>query len=130
MEKRLIGGQKLREMGSSRYTDDLDYMIYDESDSRLFVKEESGDLINAANHPFYSEIWKKGISEQTMLEMAAFTFVQHCMNGYWDKADTKEFDIKFLVRLIGQDAKVEIVRKYITIGQEEEVNRIIGSVKF
>lgn len=113
-----------------RYTDDTDYLVFDESDPRLFVKEEFGDIINAANHPFYSEIWEAGVNEQTMLEMSAFTFVQHCMNGFWEKADTKEFDIKFLVRLIGKDAKISIASKYITPGQELEVNRVIKSVKF
>ena len=62
--------------------------------------------------------------------MTAFTFVQHCMNGNFDKADTKEYDIKHLVRIIGQEASVTLVSKYITNGQENEVQRIIASVKF
>ena len=131
MEKRLIGGQRMRELGSSRHTDDLDYLVYDESDARLFINSDEQDFINCANHPFYQAIWNLGeIDAQAMLEMAAFTFVQHCMNGNWDKADTKEYDIKHLVRVIGRDAKVSLVVNYITKGQETEIERIINSVKF
>ena len=131
MEKRLIGGQRMRELGSSRHTDDLDYLVYDESDARLFINSDSQDFINAANHPFYQEIWALGtVDAQAMLEMTAFTFVQHCMNGNFDKADTKEYDIKHLVRIIGENASVELVVKYITKGQENEVRNIIASVKF
>ena len=131
MEKRLVGGQKMREMGSTRHTDDLDYLVYDESDSRLFINSESQDFINCANHKFYEAIWNLGtVDAQAMLEMAAFTFVQHCMNGNFDKADTKEYDIKFLARLIGKDAKIKIANEFITAGQEQEVKRIITSVKF
>jgi len=131
MEKRLVGGQKMREMGSTRHTDDLDYLVYDESDSRLFINSESQDFINCANHKFYEAIWNLGeIDAQAMLEMAAFTFVQHCMNGNFVKADSKEFDIKHLARLIGKDAKIKIANEFITAGQEQEVKRIITSVKF
>jgi hypothetical protein len=131
MEKRLVGGQKMREMGSTRHTDDLDYLVYDESDSRLFINSESQDFINCANHKFYEAIWNLGeITAQAMLEMAAFTFVQHCMNGNFVKADSKEFDIKHLARLIGKDAKIEIANEFITAGQEQEVKNIITSVKF
>ena len=131
MEKRLVGGQKMREMGSTRHTDDLDYLVYDESDSRLFINSESQDFINCANHKFYEAIWNLGtVDAQAMLEMAAFTFVQHCMNGNFVKADSKEFDIKHLARLIGKDAKIKIANEFITAGQEQEVKRIITSVKF
>ena len=131
MEKRLVGGQKMREMGSTRHTDDLDYLVYDESDSRLFINSESQDFINCANHKFYEAIWNLGeIDAQAMLEMAAFTFVQHCMNGNFVKADSKEFDIKHLARLIGKDAKIKIANEFITAGQEQEVKNIITSVKF
>ena len=131
MEKRLIGGQRMRELGSDRHTGDLDYLVYDESDSRLFINSDEQDFINCANHKFYEAIWNLGeIDAQAMLEMAAFTFIQHCMNGNFDKADTKEYDLKHLVRVIGRDAKVELVKKYITNGQETEIEKIINSVKF
>ena len=130
-EKRLVGGQKMREMGSTRHTDDLDYLVYDESDSRLFINSDEQDFINCANHKFYEAIWNLGtVDAQAMLEMAAFTFVQHCMNGNFVKADSKEFDIKHLARLIGKDAKIKIANEFITAGQEQEVKRIINSVKF
>jgi hypothetical protein len=128
---KLIGGQRMRELGSDRHTDDLDYLVYDESDSRLFINSDTQDLINCANHKFYEAIWNLGtVDAQAMLEMASFTFVQHCLNGNWDKADSKEYDIKFLARLIGKDAKIEIANEFITAGQEQEVKNIITSVKF
>jgi len=131
MEKRLVGGQALRDLGSSRHTDDVDFLFFDASSADLFINSEKEDLVNCANHPFYNEIWEAGkMTPQLLLEMAAFTFVQHCLNMNFDKADTKEFDIKFLVRLIGKSAKLNIVNKYISNGELNEVQKVINSVKF
>ena len=131
MEKRLVGGQKLRDLGSSRYTNDVDFLIFDESNTELFICDESEDLINCANHPFYTEIWNAGeVTPELLLEMSAFTFVQHCLNMNFDKADTKEFDIKFLVRLLDGKAELKIVNKYVSVGELAEVSKIIESVRF
>ncbi len=132
--KKMIGGQKLRELGSSRYTDDVDYLIFDESDSRLFI-QETDDIVNAANHPFYTEIWNMDlnsdeVSVEALLEMSVFTFVQHCQNMNFDKADTKEFDIKFLVRKLNGSVNFDIAKKYIGVGEIVEIEKIISSVKF
>jgi len=130
MEKRLVGGQKLRDLGSSRYTDDVDYLIFDSSSTELFINSVEEDLINCANHPFYTEIWNAGeVTAELLLEMSAFTFVQHCLNMNFDKADTKEFDIKFLVRLI-KNVELKIVNKYVSVGELAEVSKIIESVRF
>jgi len=133
--KKLIGGQKLRNIGSSRYTDDLDYLIFDESDPRLFIHDSEDDIVNAANHPFYTEIWNMDlnsneVSLQALLEMSVFTFVQHCKNLNFEKADTKEFDIKFLVRKMEGVCNFDIAKKYIEAGEITEVAKIISSVKF
>ena len=131
MEKRLVGGQKLRDLGSSRYTDDVDFLIFDKSNSELFICSDSEDLINCANHDFYTEIWKAGeVTPALLLEMSAFTFVQHCLNMNFDKADTKEFDIKFLVRLLECKAELKIANKYMSVSELSEVKKIIESVRF
>jgi hypothetical protein len=80
MIKKMIGGQKLRDLGSSRYTDDVDYLIFDLSDSRLFIHGDD-DIVNAANHPFYTEIWNMDlnsdeVSVEALLEMSVFTFYE------------------------------------------------------
>ena len=131
MEKRLVGGQKLRDLGSSRYTDDVDYLIFDSSSTDLFINSIEEDLINCANHPFYTEIWNAGeVTAELLLEMSAFTFVQHCLNMNFDKADTKEFDIKFLTRLLEGKVELKIVNKYVSVGELAEVSKIIESVRF
>lgn len=135
MVKKMIGGQKLRDLGSSRYTDDVDYLIFDLSDSRLFIHDTDDDIVNAANHPFYTEVWnmdlnRDSVSVEALLEMSVFTFVQHCKNMNFDKADTKEFDIKFLVRKLNGSVNFDIAKKYIEAGEITEVEKIIASVKF
>jgi hypothetical protein len=132
---KLIGGQKLRELGSDRHTDDEDYLIYDAADDRLFIREPGRDIVNAASHPFYAQVWAMDadspeVSLQALLEMTVFTFVQHCENGQWDKADAKEYDLKFLVRKIGTtETNYPIARQYIGFGAQVEVDKIIKSVK-
>jgi len=131
MEKRLVGGQKLRDLGSSRYTDDVDYLIFDSTNTELFICSDKEDLINCANSDFYSEIWKAGeVTAELLLEMASFTFVQHCLNMNFDKADTKEFDIKFLTRILEGKAELKIVNKYVNVNELAEVSKIIESVRF
>lgn len=133
---KLIGGQKLRELGSDRHTDDVDYMIYDEGNAGLFIREPGRDIVNAAQHPFYSEVWaldadSDHVSLRALLEMTAFTFVQHCENGQWDKADAKEYDLKFLIRLLlskNESVNYDIAKKYISAGATVEVDKIINSI--
>lgn len=138
MKKILIGGQRLKELGSDRHTDDIDYLIYDSRDNRLFIHDTTGvDLINAAQHPFYAKIWERcesglsvGLNE--LLNISIFTFIQHCENFQFEKADAKEYDIKFLVRKIltsNQKIDYSIVKNFISTGAIEEVEKIIASVK-
>jgi hypothetical protein len=133
---KLIGGQKLRELGSDRHTDDLDYLIYDAADERLFIREPGRDIVNAAQHPFYAAVWEldadsNSVSLRALLEMSVFTFVQHCENGQWDKADAKEYDIKFLCRKIlqaGEQVEWSISRSHVSDGAAIEIEKIIRSV--
>lgn len=133
--RKLIGGQKLRELGSDRHTDDVDYIIYDESGTELFNCSEKCDVVNAALNPFYSAVWaldagSDSVSLRALLEMTVFTFVQHCENGKWEKADSKEYDIKFLCRKIGtKNIDYSIAQGYISAGANEEVEKIIRNIR-
>lgn len=135
--KKLIGGAALVRLGSSRHTEDVDYLINDASTKDMFIHDHDNniDYINANGHDFYNEVWeveKNHIGDiatpQSLLEMKAFAFVQHCKNGHWQKADNAEFDIKFLVRHFNL-AGVKIVNKYIGAGELSEVTKVIESTK-
>ena len=56
--KKLIGGGALAELGSSRHTEDKDYLVFYEASKEMFIKEDGGDLINANGHPFFKEIYE------------------------------------------------------------------------
>ena len=129
-----IGGQRLRELGSTRHTADTDYLISD-SELPLFSndKAKNEDYINAAKHKFFSAIWEKEsdnekISLNSLLELKAFSFVQHCQNFNFAKADTDEFDIKFLTRELNFKVVFSIVEKYVEAGPMSEVKKIISNM--
>ena len=132
MEKILIGGQALKQMGSTRHTDDFDFLI-NEKNLPLFSKDSDGnDLLNAAKSKFFMEIWKKEIgnetaSAQSLLELKAFAFVEHCQNRFFQKADDCEFDIRFLVR--NGAGPMSLANKYMTDGQKHEIENIIKNVR-
>lgn len=128
----LIGGQALRNLGSDRYTEDIDFLINDKSTKEVFIADKGIDYINSANNPFFAEIYKaekgnKQASPQALLELKAYAFVQHCQNFNFAKADACEYDIKFLVRSF--DVSPKIVRKYVSSGEFSEIAKIINSVK-
>lgn len=133
----MIGGQALVKLGSNRTTLDTDYLVCDESNAVAFShdKEANIDYCNAAGNEFFSEIWKmeeKNIGEiatpAALLELKAYSFVQHCLNGFWKKADDAEFDIKFLVREFKLSAP-KIVKKYVSAGEFSEIVKVIKSVR-
>jgi len=139
MEKYLIGGQALVKLGSSRQTIDTDYLINDLSTTETFIhdKEKNIDYCNANGLPFFKEVYEMEISNgavseiaspQALLELKAFSFVQHLLNGYFQKADDAEYDIKFLVRNFNLKG-LKIANKYLNAGQVSEINKIINSVK-
>lgn len=132
MKRILIGGQALLNLGSTRGTDDVDYLINDVTTTQTFIHNEDCDLINANGNKFFSEIFEleKGndiATPQSLLELKAFALVQHCLNRNFKKADEAEFDIQFLCRTFGL-RKLNIVGRYITNGQLSEIYKIINHV--
>jgi len=128
----LIGGQALRNLGSDRHTNDVDYLINDNSTIKAFITSEKVDYLNANGNKFFNEIYQieKGNSQatpQSLLELKAYALVQHCQNMNWSKADACEYDMKFLVRNFNCTAK--IVRKYVSAGEFSEIQKVINSVK-
>lgn len=132
--KILIGGQALRNLGSDRYTNDTDYLINDKSTNDAFITSDAVDYLNANGNKFFAEIYniEKGNEQatpQSLFELKVYAFVQHCQNFNFAKADSCEYDIKFLVRNFNI-TESKIARKYITSGEYSEVVKIIKSVKF
>lgn len=133
MKKILIGGQALRILGSDRHTNDVDYLVNDTSTKDMFITSEEEDLINANGNRFFARIYNTEInndiaSPQSLLELKAYSFVQHCQNFNWAKVDSTEYDIKFLVRKFNLK-KISIANEFMTIGELSEINKIIKSVK-
>lgn len=128
----LIGGQALRNLGSDRYTNDVDYLINDKSTKEAFITSDEVDYLNANGNKLFAEIFEieKGNTQataQSLFELKAYAFVQHCQNFNFKKADACEYDLKFLVRNFNCSPK--IVKKYITSGELSEIVKIINSVK-
>lgn len=130
----LIGGQALRNLGSDRYTNDVDYLINDKNSKSAFITSEKVDFLNANGNKFFAAIYKieegnETATPQSLLELKAYALVQHCQNFNFKKADACEYDIKFLVRKFNLK-NVKIANKYITPGELSEVQKVINSVKF
>ena len=131
--KILIGGQALRNLGSDRYTSDVDYLINDLTTTETFICSETVDYINANGNKFFAEIYKiecnnEQATPQSLFELKVYAFVQHCQNFNFAKADSCEYDMKFLVRNFGIESS-KIAKKYISNGEYSEINKIIKSVK-
>jgi len=129
--KILIGGQALRILGSTRATNDIDYLINIDS-KEAFLHEENVDYLNAKRNKFFAEIFKaeKGnqiASPQSLLELKAYAFVQHLQNYNFQKADDAEYDMKFLVRKF--NLTINIVRNYVSSGELSEIMKVINSTK-
>lgn len=134
----LIGGKKLLELGSDRHSDDTDYLIYNEENKEIFSNLDNGiDLINAANHPLLKSVWDNEVknNEITIIGLfclCAWAFVNHCQNFNWQKADAKEYDIRFLVRYAKShniDLSFTILKDNLHSGEFEEILKIVESVK-
>jgi len=137
MKKLMIGGQALVRLGSNRTTADTDYLICDESTKAAFIQDEVAnvDYCNANGNEFFAAVWKMEAgntgelaSAQAILELKAYSLVQHCQNGNFRKADEAEFDIKFLVREFNLNT-LKIVQKFVSKGELNEIEKIIKSVK-
>jgi hypothetical protein len=135
MKSILVGGKALKELGSKRNTDDIDFLIFDSSSKDDFIidKENNIDYCNANGNKFFNEIYQiekenKIASPQSLLELKSYAFVHHCVLGHWQKADDCEYDIKFLVRKFNLKS-VNIVNKYLKCGELLEIAKIISNVK-
>jgi hypothetical protein len=135
MKKLLIGGAALQALGSSRATQDVDYLVHVPESADLFIREADGELVNAAAHPFFAAVWamEEGnigpiASPQALLELKAFALAQHCRHGFWQKADDAEYDIRFLVRQFGL-SEVRLVVDHIEAGELSEIKKIIRGVR-
>jgi hypothetical protein len=132
---KLIGGKKLQQLGSDRFTDDIDMMVFEPENPELFIRKPGLDIVNASAHPFYTAVWNldadsEDVSLRALFEMAVFTFTNHCENGNWDKADAKEHDIKFLARKLNGNVNFEIARNYISAGAINEVKKILANIRY
>ncbi len=131
-EKILIGGRALVALGSSRNTLDIDYLVDVPESNEPFIHENGVDYCNAHGHKFFREIYKlesgkQMASPQSLLDLKAYAWVQHMLNGNFRKADEAEFDIKFLCREF-ELTGLKTVVKYLSDGERSEVEKIINSV--
>ena len=94
MKKLLIRGQALIKLGNDRSTNDTDYIVnnIDSKEAFIFDKANNVDYINANGNKFFAEVWKMEAnnngeiaSPQALLELKAYSLVQHCLNGFWSK---------------------------------------------
>ena len=132
LNKILVGGQALRNLGSDRYTNDTDYLVNDLSTKDAFITSEEVDYLNANGNKLFAEIYNvektnSQATPQSLFELKAYAFVQHCQNFNFAKADACEYDLKFLVRNFGCEPK--LVKKYISNGELSEIVKIVNSVK-
>lgn len=132
LNKILVGGQALRNLGSDRYTNDTDYLVNDLSTKDAFITSEEVDYLNANGNKLFAEIYNaektnNQATPQSLFELKAYAFVQHCQNFNFAKADACEYDLKFLVRNFGCEPK--LVKKYISNGELSEIVKIVNSVK-
>lgn len=135
MKRILIGGQALRTLGSDRYTNDVDYLVCIE-DRRTFIHDTEGeDLINANGvmpcAKFFKKVFnaEKGntiASPQSLLDLKAFSYIQHVKNGQGAKVSSDRYDIEFLVRNFGVN-ELKLVFDFLTPAERESVNKIISS---
>jgi hypothetical protein len=132
--KTLIGGQALRNLGSDRHTNDLDYLINDTSNSNAFITSDEIDYINANGNKFFMEIYKleKGNEQatpQSLFELKAYALVQHFQNFNFQKVAACEYDLKFLYLKFGiKDAP--IAKNHMTSGEYSEILNIINEAKW
>lgn len=132
MKQILVGGQALRNLGSDRYTNDVDYLVNDITTTNAFITSENVDFLNANGNKFFAEIFKieagnEQATPQSLFDLKVYAFVQHCQNYNWAKVDSCEYDIKFLHRNFG--CTPQISKKYISAGELSEITKIIDSIR-
>jgi len=130
----LIGGQALRNLGSDRHTNDLDYLINDTKTKDAFITSKEIDFLNANGNTFFNEIYQiekenKQASPQSLFELKAYALVQHFQNFNFKKAAACEYDLKFLYLTFGiKDAP--IAKKYMNSGEYSEIMNVVNEAKW
>lgn len=129
-EKILIGGQALRELGSSRHTNDMDYLVWMEDNYKPFHTFEGNDYINANSSNFFEEIYKseKGnevASPQGLFELKAFALIEHYRNGNHNKVNDCVFDLNFL-KINFNVMDFPVLKKYATKAEVTLINELIN----
>lgn len=134
-KKILIGGKAMNIHGSTRLTEDTDYLVFDETTFKPFLRNEKMniDYVNANGHNFFNEIYEiekenQIASPQSVLELKAYSYVQHLLNGNFEKAAQTDYDIKFLI-LRYKLEKVDIAKKYLSKSELEEIESLLKSIK-
>ena len=124
----LIGGQALRELGSSRFTNDVDYLIFDENSFEAFSfdKENNIDYMNGNSSNFAEEIYNKEkgntiASPQSLFELKAFSLISHIRNFNADKINSTIFDLNFLNINFDINLNMPTLAKYVTKSEIEEI---------
>jgi len=127
----LIGGAALRELGSSRSTNDVDYLIFDENSFEAFSfdKENNIDYMNGNASNFAEEIYNieknnKIASSQSLFDLKAFAYLSHLRNFNKAKMNDCIFDLNFLAQNFGI-TEPKVLVKYATKEEIEEIKRII-----
>ena len=133
MNRILIGGRALVALGSSRNTLDIDYLVNDPSTKKTFIHKDGVDYCNANGSKFFKEIYKMEkdnqiASPQSLLELKAYGWVQHSLEGNWKKVTDYEYDIKFLVQNCGVRT-LRIVQKHLSKSEFDEIQKLINEVK-
>ena len=133
MNKILIGGRALVALGSSRNTLDIDYLVNDLSTKETFIHKDGVDYCNANGSKFFKEIYQiekdnQIASPQSLLELKAYGWVQHSLEGNWKKVTDYEYDIKFLVQNHGV-RKLGVVQKHLSQSEFDEIQKLINEVK-
>jgi len=103
--KILIGGKAMMVHGSNRLTSDTDYLIFDENNFKMFIKDEKEniDYVNGNGCNFFKEIWKEAIksdsdiaSPEILIELKSYAWVEHMRTFKFLKANNDAYDIRFL----------------------------------
>lgn len=130
----MIGGQALFKLGSTRHTEDTDYLIYDESVKTAFIhdRENNVDYCNAAANPLFKRVWQLEeanigplASPQALLELKLYAWVQHLVNGHGEKALHDEHDIKWLLLKYKELTESKAAVWHVTVGQAREINKFL-----
>ena len=127
----LIGGKALVELGSSRSTNDTDYLVFIEDNFEQFIFDEENhiDYMNGNGSNFAEEIWNKEkdneiASPQSLYDLKAWAMLSHFRNGNNHKLNDCIFDLRFLAINHGIEG-ISTLKKYIT---KEEAAFIAESV--